>query len=83
MNREEAMDAREWQARQQEIRDNFVAHLIERVSKDRYPSTTMLDLIEQSMGPEHVDDYAQALIDKIEQDEFPSFALMDRVRSLL
>ena len=43
----------------------------------------MLDLIEQSMGLNHVEQYAQALMDKIEQDQFPSLALMDRVRALL
>lgn len=77
------MDPQEWQQQQQEIRDDFVTHLIERVSKDPYPSTTMLDLIEQSMAPDHVRQYAQALIDKIEQDQFPSLALMNRVRALL
>ncbi len=77
------MTPEEWQEQQQVIRDRFVESLIERVSGDPYPSTTMLDLIEQSMGLNHVEQYAQALMDKIEQDQFPSLALMDRVRALL
>lgn len=77
------MDPQEWQQRQEEIRDDFVTLLIERVSRDPFPSTTMLDLIEQSMAPDHVAQYAQALMDKIEHDQFPSLALMDRVRALL
>ena len=77
------MNPEEWQQRRQEIRSAFVGHLIDRISRDRYPSTTMLDLIEESMGPEELEPYAEALINKIEQDEYPSFALMDRVRALL
>ena len=77
------MNPQEWQQQQEEIRSALVEHLIERVSQDTYPSTTMLDLIEESMGPDHVGDYAQALMDKIEQDQYPSFALINRVRALL
>jgi len=77
------MEQREWQQQQRRIQDELVGHLIERVSTDAYPSSTMLDLIEQSMGPDHVGDYAEALMEKIRQDEYPSFALIDRVRGLL
>ena len=77
------MTPQEWQEQQQEIRATFVENLIQRVSRDPYPSTTMLDLIEESMELDHVEQYAQALIDKIEQDEYPSLALIDRVRALL
>lgn len=77
------MNPQEWQEQQQEIRHAFVGDLIERVSSDPYPSTTMLDLIEESMGPEEVGEYARALMDKISQDDFPSLDLMNRVRALL
>jgi len=77
------MTPQEWQEQQEAIRDRFVENLIERVSGDPYPSTTMLDLIEQSMGLNHVEQYAQALMDKIEQDQYPSLALIDRLRGLL
>ncbi|QIX27071.1 hypothetical protein ncot_11045 [Nocardioides sp. JQ2195] len=77
------MEPQEWQQQQREIRDALVGHLIDRISRDTYPSTTMLDMIEQSMGPEHVAAYAEALMDKIRQDEFPSLALIDRVSGLV
>lgn len=76
------MEDQEWQQRKQEIQHELVGHLIERVSDDAYPSTTMLDLIEQSMRPEDVSDYAEALMEKIRQDRYPSIALLDRVRAL-
>jgi hypothetical protein len=77
------MNPQEWQEQQQEMRRAFVGHLIERVSRDPYPSSTMLDLIEQSMGLEEVEQYAQTLLDKISQDQFPSLDLMNRIRALL
>ena len=66
-----------------DARAELVATLLDKVKNDRYPSTTMLDLIEQSMGPDNVEQYAEALLDKIKQDQFPSVALMDRLRALL
>ena len=77
------MEQREWQQQQRKIRDELVTGLIERISTDPYPSTTMLDLVEQSMGPDHVGDYAEVLMEKIRQDQYPSMALIDRVRGLL
>lgn len=77
------MDQQEWHQLQQENRNELVGHLIERVSNDTYPSTTMLDLIEQSMGPDDVGDYVEALMEKIRQDEYPSYALINRVRLLI
>lgn len=76
------MEPQEWQQLQQEMRRVFVGQLIERVSQDNYPSSTMLDVIEESMGPEDVGDYAEVLMEKIRQDTYPSFALIDRVRAL-
>ncbi|MDP3967660.1 MAG: hypothetical protein Q8Q02_05220 [Nocardioides sp.] len=74
------MKAQEWQEKQEEMRREVVAHLLERVAKDTYPSTTMLDLIEQSMGPEDVEQYVDVLMEKVTQDQYPSYALIDRLR---
>jgi hypothetical protein len=76
------MEPQEWQQKQQEMRRVFVGQLIERVSQETYPSMTMLDIIEDSMGPEDVEGYAEVLMEKIRQDAYPSFALIDRVRAL-
>ena len=74
------MELQEWQQQQEEMRRDFVGQLLDRVEKDTYPSTTMLDLIEQSMGPEEVSRYATVLMEKIRQDDYPSFDLVNRVR---
>ena len=56
--------------------------LLDKVAKDPYPSTTMMDLIEELLTPEDVPAYAAVLMDKIRKDQFPSLDLMTRVRDL-
>lgn len=56
--------------------------LMGKVAEDPYPSTTMLDLIEEIVTPDDVPAYAELLMDKIRQDRFPSLALMNRCRQL-
>ena len=53
--------------------------LLEKVEEDRYPSTTMLDMIEQMLRPEDVETYAEILLDKIRGDRFPSIGMLARV----
>lgn len=65
-----------------EARQRLLQVLLEKVERDTYPSTTMLDLIEELLEPERVGDYAEILIEKINRDQFPSLALMARVKSL-
>jgi hypothetical protein len=56
--------------------------LLDKVAKDPYPSSTMMDLIEELLTPEDVPVYAAVLMDKIRKDQFPSLDLMTRVRDL-
>ena len=53
--------------------------LLEKVEEDPYPSTTMLDMIEQMLRPEDVETYAEILLDKIRGDRFPSIGMLSRV----
>lgn len=77
------MDPQQWSQRQDDLRHAFVEHLIDRVSADTYPSTTMLDLIEQTMGPREQEAYVEVLIGKISQDAYPSIPMIQRLRALL
>lgn len=55
--------------------------LLEKVEEDPYPSTTMLDMIEQMLRPEDVEAYAAILLDKIRGDRFPSIGMLARVNA--
>jgi hypothetical protein len=55
--------------------------LLEKVEGDRFPSVTMLDMIETILRPEDVERYTSMLLDKIRDDQFPSLDLLRRVQA--
>jgi len=57
---------------EQRLGDKLVAILIEQVANDRYPSGTMMDLIERSLTPSTYERYVMVLMDKIASDRYPS-----------
>lgn len=65
-----------------EVRQQLLALLLEKVHADRYPSATMLDLIEDLVRPEEKPVYARVLMAKVRADRFPSLDLMKRVQDL-
>jgi hypothetical protein len=65
-----------------DVRRELLGILLDRVHGDRYPSATMMDLVEQLMGPEERSVYAQVLIEKIRHDRNPSLDMMRRVLEL-
>jgi hypothetical protein len=67
---------------QDQIRRQLLELLLTKVEQDTYPSSTMLDLIEELLGPDEVGDYAEVLMAKVANDQFPSLDLMNRVKSL-
>ena len=46
---------------------------------DTYPSSTMLDIVEQLLSPDDIGDYAEVLWAKIENENYPSYALVKRL----
>jgi hypothetical protein len=63
-------------------RKALLQSLLRKVSEDPYPSSTMLDTIEELLTPDDVADYAQVLLQHIEDDRFPSIPMIDRLREL-
>jgi hypothetical protein len=63
-----------------DARAEMVQLLLSKVANDTYPSTTMLDLIEEVVTDEDRLDYIQVLWEKIRDDTYPSLALMTRLR---
>lgn len=55
--------------------------LLERVDEDPYPSSTMLDIIEQLLTPQDVGRYVEVLMRDIRQSRFPSISLIRRVEA--
>lgn len=67
---------------QSDTRTTLLRTLISKVEEDPYPSTTMMDLIEELLTPEDVPAYADILMRRIEADRFPSMPMIARLRDL-
>jgi hypothetical protein len=57
-------------------------NLLSKVEQDPYPSLTMLDLIEELLGPDDVPKYAKVLLSKVADEKFPSVSMLARIRDL-
>ena len=66
-----------------DARAELVATLLDKVSDDQYPSTTMLDLIEQLLTPEEQPAYVVFLQDRIRSERYPSIPLLKRLTALV
>lgn len=56
--------------------------LIGKVAADRFPSTTMMDVLEPGLTGTQLRRYLQALLDKIDSDRFPSLDMIRRAQRL-
>lgn len=65
-----------------DVRREIVALLLEKVEADRFPSSSMMNAVEQLLGPDEVPAYASILMDKIRADRFPSLDLVARAMAL-
>jgi hypothetical protein len=66
-----------------ELHDEFYGALIDKIRTDRYPSTTMMNLIESGMEGHELQEYVGALIEKVQSDRFPSIDMLHRIQRLL
>ena len=65
-----------------DIRGDLLAVLLSKVEQDQYPSSTMMDLIEEMLTPAELASYAHVLLDKIQADNFPSLDMVRRLSAL-
>jgi hypothetical protein len=63
----------------EELHQAILDLLFEKVRGDTFPSTTVLDMIEQRLRPEDVQEYTEILLEKARSDTYPSF---DHLRRL-
>jgi hypothetical protein len=54
--------------------------LLARVRRDPFPSSTQMDILEQTLPPQLYDQYLNALLEKVAGDQFPSIPLIHRIR---
>jgi hypothetical protein len=66
-----------------DARERLLGVMLDKVSSDVYPSSTMLDLIERILQPDDVDAYVAILSEKIAADTYPSMSLVRRLLVLV
>ena len=69
-------------AQRYDLRAEMVDALMEKVETDTYPSTTMLDWIEEMLTPDELPRYAESLLSRIRSDNFPSIPMIARLKRL-
>jgi hypothetical protein len=57
--------------------------LLEKVRDEQYPSSTMLDLIEELLTPEETPAYVVLLQERFRGEQYPSIPMLKRLTALL
>lgn len=70
------------EAEHYDIRRELLDVALTLVQNDRYPSVTMMDLVEHLMGPDERAIYVEVLLDKIRRERRPSIPMMRRLMAL-
>jgi hypothetical protein len=65
-----------------QLRDALYGLLIDKIRRDRYPSVTMMNRVEEGMDRRQLRRYAQVLLEKVEDDRYPSLDMMQRLARL-
>lgn len=66
----------------QEIRQATYAELVDKIRRDRFPSTSMMDMVENGADEQQLADYLDVLLDKVQRERFPSIDLLNRLTRL-
>ena len=65
------------------IAEQYAEMLLEKISKDQYPSGTHMDLLEAIAPPRVLLQFIFLLMERIQEDEFPSIPMMERTQRLI
>jgi hypothetical protein len=63
-------------------REQLLEALLDKVAEDRFPSVSMLDLIETLLRPDEIGIYVEILLQKIRQETYPSLPVLRRIAEL-
>jgi hypothetical protein len=65
-----------------DVRREVLLVLLEKIEEDDYPSSTMMDMAEQLLGPDELGAYTEILLDKVRDVRFPSIDMLRRALEL-
>jgi hypothetical protein len=64
------------------VRERVLDTLLDKIRQDRYPSSTMMDDVEQLLTPWRRQDYADVLLEKVQESRYPSRSMIQRLLRL-
>jgi hypothetical protein len=65
-----------------EAREVLLDLLFDKVAEHRFPSLSMLDMIESQLRPDEVDIYVRLLVRKMRDENYPSVTILRRIAEL-
>jgi hypothetical protein len=65
----------------EQTRAALLSSLMRKLESDPYPSSTMMDMVEELLTPDDVEPYVNLLLERIDNDNFPSISMLGRVRN--
>jgi hypothetical protein len=65
-----------------DLRHEVVNLLLQKIASDRHPSITMMNFVEELLGPDEVPAYAGVLMDKVKSETYPSMSMIHRLMAL-
>lgn len=65
-----------------DVRAEMLEALLQKVGGDRFPSSTMLNWIEELLTPEDVPVYVELLLERVREENFPSIPMLARIKRL-
>jgi hypothetical protein len=65
----------------EQTRAALLKSLMRKLEADPYPSSTMMDMVEELLTPDDVEPYVKLLLERIDNDNFPSISMLHRVES--
>lgn len=65
------------------LAEQFGETLLDKITRDVYPSTTQMDMLEAIATPRVRVLFIFHLMERIEKDEYPSIPMMQRVQRLI
>jgi hypothetical protein len=64
------------------VREQVLDMLLDKIRQDRYPSSTMMDDVEQLLTPWRRREYADVLMEKVQESRYPSRSMIQRLLRL-
>ena len=66
-----------------DARAAFARILMEKIREDKYPSSTHMAILEETLPAQWVPDYLEVLLEKVAEDRNPSIPMLQRIQRVL